>query len=193
MGIYGEEEEEEMANSNDPVLKKIWAGKIELFDGPSYETVKPTYEGKEVMINWKSGIESVALVKFATPQGDPLVNIVYEPIFQANFNGWTFYKFNPWKATFNKFLRKTIESGLIYYYKDKTFTNQRKIYYESDEEKVKFSKKPLISALTIDDLQGLFYINFLMIACSFIAFFIERMMGRAEKIVTRTTSKRIDY
>ena len=184
MGIYGEEEEEEMANSNDPVLKKVWAEKIELFDGPSYETVKPTYEGKEIMINWKSGIESVALVKFATPQGDPLINIVYEPIFQANYNGWTFYKFNPWKARFNKFLRKTIESGLIEYYKDKTFMKQRKLHYQSEEEKVKFVKKSLIYALTIDDLQGLFYIYLLMTLCSFLAFFVERRIGPTKKVVT---------
>ena len=173
MGIYGEEEEETMANSNDPVLRKIWVEKIELFDGPGYETVKPTYEGKQIMINWKSGIESVALVKFATPQGDPLINIVYEPIFTANFNGWTFYKFNPWKGKFNNFLRKTIEAGLIDYYKDKTFARERQLHYQSDKEQIKFNKKPLISALSTDDLQGLFYLNILMILCGTIAFFIE--------------------
>ena len=48
MGIYGEEEEELMANTDDPIMKEIWENKIPTVD----LHVKPVFQGKEIMINW---------------------------------------------------------------------------------------------------------------------------------------------
>ena len=119
-------------------------------------------------------MEAIALVEFVTPRGDPLINIVYKPIYPAKFNGWPFYKFNPWKTRFNKFLRQFMEAGLVEYYQEKTFERARKQYYASDKEKNVIVERPTISKMTFDDLQGLFYITGLLLAFSMIVFFIEK-------------------
>ena len=51
--------------------------------------MKPVYEGKQHMINFYSGLEWVTKVKFTTPQGDPLLNVVTKPIFGHNLPGKT--------------------------------------------------------------------------------------------------------
>ena len=40
-----------------------------------FENTKPVYEGKQLMINFYSGLEWVGKVKFTTPRGDPLFNV----------------------------------------------------------------------------------------------------------------------
>ena len=52
-----------------------------------FENMKPVYEGKQHMINFYSGLEWVTKVKFTTPRGDPLLNVVTKPIFGNNLPG----------------------------------------------------------------------------------------------------------
>ena len=47
-GVYGEEEEEIAAKSEDPIMKEIWENKIAVVD----INVKPVFQGKQALINW---------------------------------------------------------------------------------------------------------------------------------------------
>ena len=48
--MYGEEEEEIAAKSEDPIMKEIWENKIAVVD----INVKPVFQGKQALINWVS-------------------------------------------------------------------------------------------------------------------------------------------
>ena len=68
-----------MIYSKDPVMKEIWEGHIPQYNEPLHSNIKPIYEGKQIQLNWKSGIENVVLVQFSTPQGS--IARIYEKSF----------------------------------------------------------------------------------------------------------------
>ena len=170
-GIYGEEEEELAAKSEDPTMKKIWNDKIAAVD----INVHKVFQGTHALINWVNayifqvvlgieqanvfylfqvtGIEAIALSEFVTPLGDPLINIVDEPIFPAKPHTWLFHKFNPWQPRFNEFIQKCLEAGLIKHYKDLTLSKARSDFLQSDKEKNIVVERPSISSMTFQDLQ----------------------------------------
>ena len=94
------------------------------------------------------------------------------------FLGWIFYKINPWKATLNKFLRKLLEADLVKHYKDKTFLIAKQRFWESDEEKMEFKEIPLVNPLSLDDLQGLFYLSGFVYVLAFMSFMTELIIFR---------------
>ena len=51
-GIYGEEEEELAAKSEDPTMKKIWDDKISAVD----INVNKVFDGTHALINWVNDI-----------------------------------------------------------------------------------------------------------------------------------------
>ena len=131
--------------------------------------IKPVYEGKKIFIDWKSGLEPAIFVRYSTPAGDPLIHVASNPVFMPNYPGWAFYKFNPWRKRFDQVLRRMIEAGLVDHYKFKVWQRMKKEFLESDEEKLIFEERPIASPLSIDDLQGLFYLSGLMLCLSFLA------------------------
>ena len=56
-----------------------------------------------------------------------------------------------------------IEAGLIEHYKFKTWERMRKEFLESDEERITFIERPIASAMSMDDLQGVFYLSGLIL------------------------------
>ena len=110
-------------------------------------------QGSKSCIFQITGIEAIALSEFVTPLGDPLINIVDEPIFPAKPHTWLFYKFNPWQPRFNEFIQKCLEAGLIKHYKDLTLSKARSDFLQSDKEKNIVVERPSISSMTIQDLQ----------------------------------------
>lgn len=139
--------------------------------------IRPVYEGKKIFIDWKSGLEPAIFVRYSTPAGDPLIHVASRPVFMPNYPGWAFYKFNPWKKRFNQVLRRIIEAGLVEHYKYDTWLRMKKEYIESDEAKIEIIERPLASGLTLDDLQGVFYLAGLMICVGFVAFSFENAMA----------------
>lgn len=96
MTLYGAPEEDLMATSDDPTVKKIWNQKL-VNDAIDIQSV---YEGTKIVINWKNVIDSIAFVQYSTPDRKPLIHIRNSPIYARTFKGWAFYKFNPWKAKY---------------------------------------------------------------------------------------------
>ena len=89
MVLYGEEEEEMMANSEDPIIRTIWNNKI-VAPYNAVPQIRPVYEGKKVFIDWKSGLEPAIFVRYSTPAGDPLIHVASNPVFMPNYPGWFF-------------------------------------------------------------------------------------------------------
>ena len=86
MVMYGEEEEEMMASSKDPVISKIWKGIIEV----KYKPVPDIYgvfKGEKVFIDWKSGLEPAVYVRFSKDSGERQVHIAGRPLFMPNYPG----------------------------------------------------------------------------------------------------------
>ena len=54
----------------------------------------------------------------------------------------------------------------------------RKEYLESDEPKLVHEEKPFASALSLDDLQGVFYLSGLLICVGILAFIFELLFHR---------------
>ena len=76
------------------------------------------YEGKSIFIDWKSGLEPAIHVHYSTPAGDPLIHLAPDPVFMANFPGWGFHRFNPWRERFDEVIQRAIEAGLINFWKE---------------------------------------------------------------------------
>ena len=55
----------------------------------------------------------------------------------------------------------------------------RKEYLESDEEKLVHEEKNFASALSLDDLQGVFYLSGLLICLGILVFFFELIISGA--------------
>ena len=56
MVLYGEEEEEMMAASEDPVIKRIWNEKyVEVYS--QTPKIDKVFDGTGVFIDWKSGLD----------------------------------------------------------------------------------------------------------------------------------------
>ena len=84
MILYGEEEEDMMANSQDPIIKKIWSGKIVVPYAPVPD-VSGVYKGEKVLIDWKSAFETVVFTRYVTPAGMPLIHVAGNPVFMPNY------------------------------------------------------------------------------------------------------------
>ena len=79
------------------------------------------------------------------------------------------------------------EAGLVDHYKRKTFLRMKREFLESDDEKIIFDEPPLVAAMIMDDLQGIFYLLGMGLALSLISFMIEFLFGsikHAKKVST---------
>ena len=74
--------------------------------------VDSVMDGKSIFIDWKSGLEPAIFYKYSTGNGDPLVHLASRPVFMPNYPGWGFFKFNPWRATFDTLIRQHLEVSL---------------------------------------------------------------------------------
>lgn len=66
-----------------------------------------------------------------------------------------------------------LEAGLVEHYKYETWLRMKKEYVESDETKIVINERPIASGLTMDDLQGLFYLCGLMFVLALVVLFLE--------------------
>lgn len=66
-----------------------------------------------------------------------------------------------------------LEAGLVEHYKYETWLRMKKEYVESDEPKIVIEERSIASGLTMDDLQGLFYLCGIMILFALMVFLLE--------------------
>ena len=71
-----------------------------------------------------------------------------------------------------------IEAGLVEEYKDRTYRKAREKYFLSKEERLEIKEKPKVAPLSLDDLQGLFYLTAVLMVFSLISFIIEISYGK---------------
>ena len=79
--------------------------------------IEGVYEGRSIFIDWRSGLEPAIRVHYSTPAGDPLVHLAPDPVFMANLPGWAFHRFNPWRERFDHLIQRTVEAGLVDFWK----------------------------------------------------------------------------
>ena len=101
--------------------------------------------------------------------------------------GWAFYKFNPWRKRFDKIIRMQLEAGLVDHYKFNTWIRMKEEFLASDEEKIVFEQPKIAEAMSMDDLQGLFYLGGLMLAAASLIFLGEICVGLPKKSRERKT------
>ena len=169
--MYGDEEEDLAAKSEDPVMRKIWDDKVGTVD----INVKKVFLGTHAIINWVSkldidlsyqkysffifepfqvsGIEAIALSEFSTSSGEPPITINDKPLFPRKPHTWLFNTFNPWQPKFSEFILKCHEAGLVYHFKDETKYKARFDFLKSDKEKNVVNERPSIHRLSFEDLQ----------------------------------------
>ena len=70
-----------------------------------------------------------------------------------------------------------IEAGLVDHHKATTLARMRQNYLASDEEKLEYKRRPDISPLSLDDLQGACYLLLLGFILSAAAFLSEICCG----------------
>ena len=90
--------------------------------------IEGVYEGRSVFIDWRSGLEPAIRVHYSTPAGDPLVHLAPDPVFMANLPGWAFHRFNPWRERFDQLIQRTVEAGLVDFWKQVNKSNKIRRY-----------------------------------------------------------------
>ena len=74
MVLYGEQEEQILEESQDPIKKAIWEGKV-------VEEYSPTpklglvYRGEKILLDYVTGIIPNIFIRYSTRSGDPLVHL----------------------------------------------------------------------------------------------------------------------
>ena len=74
-----------------------------------------------------------------------------------------------------------LEAGLVDHYKYKTWIKMKREYDESDEVKLKHEEKPFVTAMSMDELQGIFYLCGVFLCGSVIVFFFEWFINGTKK------------
>ena len=47
------------------------------------------------------------------------------PVFMANYPGWGFYRFNPWRERFDEVIQNVLQAGLIDHWKQNTWVRMK--------------------------------------------------------------------
>ena len=128
--LYGEEEEKFLEASTDPVLSAIWAGKEEVPLDETYAILERVAGGEFAFIDYKNGIIPQIEIKYK--KGNKLlIHTASQRWTKFSGIGWYFNKFFPHTERFERFIRSSIESGLIDAWKTKTWTGMKEEYLQS--------------------------------------------------------------
>ena len=84
--MYGEEEEEMMASSKDPVIQTIWKEKNVVPYAPVPD-IFGVYKGEKVFVDWKSAFDPLIYSRYSTPNGESLIHVASRPLFLPNYPG----------------------------------------------------------------------------------------------------------
>jgi hypothetical protein len=151
--------------------------------------IASVYQGKAVFIDWKSGLDPAIFVHYSTPSGDKLIHRAPNPVFMPNYPGWGFHKFNPWRERFDQVIRWTLEAGLVEHWKQRTWVRMKQ---ESVNPPIIPTERGTIEPLTLGNLQGAFFLCFLLFAAAIIAIWFEGLGHMVRKAFTDTAAKSKD-
>jgi hypothetical protein len=142
-----------------------------------------------VLIDWKSGLDLAIFVHYSTPSGDKLIHRAPNPVFMPNYPGWGFHKFNPWRERFDQVIRWTLEAGLVEHWKQRT---QVRLKQESVNAPITPTERGTPEPLTLGNLQGAFFLWFLLFAASIIAIWFEGLGHMVRKAFNNAAAKSKD-
>ena len=90
-----------------------------------------------------------------------------------NYPGWAFYKVNPWRKRFDQVIRRVLEGGFIDHWKYSTWVQMKE--KRSPEDELVFEDRSKLTSLSLDDLQGVFYLGALALGFTVTVFVAERI------------------
>ncbi len=178
MGIYGEDVEMDMAQSEHPTMKAIWDGKIPVLSEKfGFKRVAKVSEGRTVLIDWKNKLETSIFIGFTLPDGRSLIDRYELPIVYSKVeNVHAFHPLNPWVERYDGVVLRCVDAGLVLMFWDAVRRNLKAEY--GTDEYLPENLSPW-SEIVVGDLLGLnvFFVSFL--ALSLVLFAVEAALGRA--------------
>ena len=90
------------------------------------------------------------------------------------FKGWGFYSFNPWRQRFDDVIQYALQGGLVNHWKYTTWVRMKQDSLDKGIDPIKLDEVPVISALTLDNLQGVFYLCGLLYGFALLVFGLEK-------------------
>ena len=72
------------------------------------------------------------------------------PVFMANYPGWGFHRFNPWRERFDVVIQNVLQAGLVDYWKQKTWIRMKEEQSTGDKDP---GERDPMAPLGMDDLQ----------------------------------------
>lgn len=137
---------------------------------PLFSQIDDVYKGKSVLMGYKSGLEVAVYQKYTMRNGNAMLKTVKNDAYPRSFLGWQFDPMGRFRAAFDPLIRRSIEAGLIHYWKGKVLRKMRETHprYEevvvADDQRISF---------TLEHLQGAFIVWAICCAVSVVAFLGE--------------------
>ena len=76
-----------LESNQDEILRKIWTRKTEIKHPEIAKSTLGVYNGENILIDWRTAFDPLAVVKYSTPSGEPLIHISNHPYLQASIMG----------------------------------------------------------------------------------------------------------
>jgi len=169
MALYGEEEETVMAASQDPIIKALWEGKQVFELDENYAVLDAVARGEQVYIDYRNGIIPQIEVRFQLEGGKTGIHLASHRWTKFSWIGWFFNKFFPYTEQFKHNMFRALEGGLLEDGRRKTWARMKEEYLKAQSSTTAPGKGPssVVTPLSMDDLQGNFYLLFLgtIISC----------------------------
>merc|ERR1712212_1299951 len=87
-----------------------------------------------------------------------------------NYAGWGFFKFNPWRAQFDRLIQWHKQAGLIDEWKWRTWVKKKALARNSS---LHYEETAFIAPLSMDDMQSAFVVHGFMLAIALITLMAE--------------------
>ena len=85
--VYGGPIDQMLESNQDPILVKIWTGKTKIKHPELAQSTLGVYNGENILIDWRTAFEPLAVVKYSTPSGKPLIHISDHPYLSSSILG----------------------------------------------------------------------------------------------------------
>ena len=76
-----------LESNQDEILRKIWTGKTEIKHSEIAKSTLGVYNGENIFIDWRTAFDPLAIVKYSTPSGEPLIHISNHPYLSESILG----------------------------------------------------------------------------------------------------------
>ena len=108
-----------------------------------------------------------------------MVHLSPVPVSEQYYPGWMFHAINPWKEKISEVVGRMVEAGLTAHWKRTTWARMKVELFDRDTEVIS-EQQASVSPLSLDDLQGPFYVAIMLtaiaIAMAMVELGIEKVM-----------------